>query len=129
MSEDLKHMQPLSEFVEHYVKGQWQERDEFVIYNHPHHRFRITVETPDMSTVSEGFIGIWRDEKLMDAGVNVNCDDAKEFAQALLNSLFYHLSPHETMHIIDALEADLKKWDAERAELLAGSTEPLRCPH
>jgi len=113
---DLKNMQPIEAFVEHYMPtSEWTATKEFIVYNHSHHRFRIIVETPDMMSVPEGFIGLWRQDELAEAGINVDCDDAKEFAQALLNTMFYHLSPHETMHVVDALEKDLDEWHEERS--------------
>lgn len=125
----MNNLQPLEDFVEQYADWEWKSSAEFVVYNSPHNRFRITVENPDMATVSEGFIGLWRQDKLAEVGISADCEDAREFAQALLKSMFYHLSPHETMHIIDALEADLRQWDDERRAAGFTGEEPLRCPH
>jgi hypothetical protein len=124
MTDKFENLQPLEEFVKHYVKGEWNPRAEFVVYNSPTHRFRITVEQTDGYTISEGFIGIWRDEILQDKEINVTCDDAKEFATSLLNTMFYHLSPHELMHIASVIDADLEEWRKDRGD---PTTEPVRC--
>ena len=114
----MDHLQPLSAFVNHHVKGDWEAEDEYIVYKSPSCRFRIVVEKP-ASSMDEVFKSVERDEILHEKGIMVECDDAKEFSQSLINGVFEHLSPHEVMHLITALEADIDKWHKERSEAFA----------
>lgn len=124
MTDKFENLQPLEKFVEQYIKGEWNAKEEYVVYHTPTSRFRITVESTDGYTPKEGFISLWRDEVLQEQGINVMCDDPKEFALALLNTIFYHVSPHELMHIASAIDAELEEWRKDRGD---PTTEPVRC--
>lgn len=111
-------MQPLSDFVDHYVNTSWRPREEYIVQNSELHRFRIIVEHADTKDLNQGMIGMWRHDKLAEEGIDATCSDAKEFADQLINSLFYHLSPHETMHVIAALEKYIDEWHDERVAVI-----------
>jgi len=110
-------LQPLKTFVEE-ENFEWETREEFIAYNSAHSRFRIIVEKPIQASMKHGFIGLWRDEQLAEKNIDANCEDAKEFAQELLNGAFMHLSPHDLMHLNNAITKYLKDWELERSKAL-----------
>lgn len=110
-------LQPLKTFVEE-QDFEWKTRAEFIAYKSAHSRFRIIVEDPIQTSMKHGFIGLWRDEQLMEKNIDPNCEDAKEFAKELLDGAFTHLSPHDLMHLNNAISKYLKEWELERSEAL-----------
>ena len=124
----MDHLQPLSEFIKHHVKGDWEAGDEYIVYKSPTCRFRIVVESPVSKSIEDGFRSIARDEALYEKNIDPSCDDAKEFSQSLIDGVFQHLSPHETMHLIAALEADIDKWHKERSEAFAKEPKFFSAP-
>jgi hypothetical protein len=121
----MDNLQPLEKFVKTYIKSEWHEKQEFVLYNHPTSRFRIIVEETEGYTIQEGFISIGRSEALEESNINVTCDDAREFANSLLKTMFEYLSPHELMHIASVIDDDLEEWRKDRGDLAKG--EVVRC--
>ena len=116
-------LQPLAEYVKHLPPCEWKTEAEFTVHRSVNSRFRIIVEASHFNSIADGFRDIGRFETLSEMGVNVICDDAKEFSQGLIDTMFHHISPHEMMHLIAALEADIEKWHKERSEAFAKNPE------
>ena len=107
-------LQPLEKFAETYGNPTWRPSLEHVLYYDERSRFRLIIEHATHTKVSDDFAGIWRNEELGKQGISACCEDAKEFAQKLISTMFYQLSPHQMQHVVNALQADLDKWQAER---------------
>lgn len=121
--DDDDNMQPLQAFANRYVKCDWRVKDEFVIQHSELQRWRISIEDADRTTIKDGFLGIWRSEKLADRGIDVTCADSKEFAEALLNGPFEYLSPHDIMHVITVLQTYIDEWHQERKAAFMANPE------
>lgn len=111
---DTEHLVPLKEFVARSIAGDWRVRDQFLIYSSPVTRFNVSVEhNTDWNSHGKCLA---RDDALSERGISPACSDAQELAQDLMNSVFYHCSPHELKHIADAIQDYLAKWEARREE-------------
>lgn len=106
-------LQPIPDYVNSFDDYRWkQQGKEMVVYSSESTRFRITVETGHPEKYFAAAIA--RHEKLQEQGIDVDCEDAQEFATNLLNTMFEHLSPYKIKHVANALEKYLAEWEAER---------------
>jgi hypothetical protein len=101
----------LKAYVEAHPSEEWRAKQEDVVYLSPCARFRIIREMSNgLASVGRS---IRRDEKLMDQGIHPNEADGKEFAQALIDTMFMETSPYEMAIVADALNAFVARWEAE----------------
>lgn len=106
-------MQPLTSFIASFDDYEWKPQGkEMIVYYNEHSRFKIQVETGHPGKYFA--VGCWRTEQLHEQGIHVDCDDAQEFADALVNTLFNHVSPFKQQHVVNALKKSLAMWEEER---------------
>lgn len=125
-------LQPLEKFAEENGNPTWHGKEEYLIYHSENERFRLVVEHASHESINHSFAGLWRTEQLAEQGISASCEDAKEMAKKLLDTLFYHMSPHQTQHVVNALQAYLEEDHQERTAHYAanpqffGTTPPSR---
>lgn len=116
-------LQPLEEFAASNGKPEWKGREEWLLYFTETERFRVTHEWAHHSETPYAFAGLWRNEQLEGQGVSASCEDAKEFAQKMLDTMLYHLSPHQIQHLGNAINKFLEQDHQERVAHYAKSPE------
>ena len=85
------------------------------LYLHAHQRVLLQVE----STADVGY-GLWRSERLAEAGVSCAECDAEAFAAGLVSRLADHLSIRNLQAIVAAFQVELDQMEARRQESLEG---------
>lgn len=90
----------------HGSDGVWNPRGQYVLHNAVSSRFLVTVEYLQHPYA----LDCWRNDLLLDAGIDTFHLDADSFADQLLDTIGYHMSPHELsrlyMKIKQRLNAD-----------------------
>jgi hypothetical protein len=118
---DLEVLQDLPRFVQAcppeapYLPHRGESNDAVThLYLHAHERVQLQIE----STSDLGY-GLWRSEKLAEAGISCDDSDAEAFAAGLVATLADHLSIRNLRAIVDAFQAELDQMEARRQESLA----------
>jgi hypothetical protein len=89
--------------------GSWRERETHELYLKPTTRVRLAIDrAPD------GGYGLWRDEKLAEAGIFACDADSLAFAERLNATLGEHLSIRNLEHIIQVFARQLATSEQER---------------
>lgn len=108
----------LSQFVQDhpprdYGAGQWQERENHEMFLRPGTRVRIAVD----HTADIGF-GLWRNDKLAEAGISANDVDSLAFAEQLNATLGQQLSSRNLEHLIQVFARELASAELARQQAL-----------
>jgi len=93
--------------------GQWHQRESHVLFIQPAVRVRLAIDrTPDVG------YGLWRDEKLAEAGIFASDADSLAFAERLNATLGEHLSIRNLEHIIQVFARELATAELQRQAAL-----------
>lgn len=94
--------------------GQWRERETHELFTKPATRVRLAIDsTPDIG------YGLWRDEKLAEAGIFAGDADSLAFAERMNATLGEHLSIRNLEHLVQVFARELATRQAERLTALA----------
>lgn len=85
---------------------------------------RFVVQFEDSSELSGH--GPWRNDELANQGIDCSGEDARSFAQGLLNAINDRLSMYELEHIVAVFSTELARREAERQAVI-GSPSTGAC--
>jgi hypothetical protein len=101
--------------------GSWREREAHELYVKPSTRIRLAIDR----TSDVGY-GLWRDEKLAEAGIFACDADSLAFAERLNATLGQHLSIRNLEHIIQVFARELAASELERQAAIQQQPAPLK---
>ena len=89
--------------------GAWRERESHELFLKPTTRVRLSIDR-----ASDLGQGLWRDEKLAEAGIFASDADSLAFAERLNDTLGQHLSIRNLEHLVQVFARQLAESELER---------------
>lgn len=94
--------------------GCWREKESHELFLQPGVRVRLHIDhTPDIG------YGLWRDDKLGEAGIHAADEDSKAFAERLEATLGDHFSIRNLQHLVQVFTDALQTAEASRQASIA----------